>query len=233
MSLTAPVVGPEGLGDDYTAKPVLATQTVYRGMVWDLRKDRVDLGAAGAVSREFIEHPGAVSIVALREDDEHAGRHQVTLIKQYRHPVQATEWELPAGLLDIAGEPAHLAAARELAEEADLRADTWHLLTDLFPSPGGIGEAIRVFLARDLSEVPPHERHDRNGEELGMPIVWIDLDDAVTAVLTGRVTNGVAQLGILAAHAARARGWAMLRPADQPFAAHPGLRAAAVPATPA
>lgn len=224
MTLSAPVVGPEGLGDDYTSKQVLSAETVYRGMVWDLRKDRVDLGAAGQVSREYIEHPGAVSVVALRR---HEGRDELVLIKQYRHPVQATEWELPAGLLDVHGEPPHVAAARELAEETDLTAATWHVLTDLFPSPGGIGEAIRVFLARDLGEVAAAERHDRSGEELGMPTVWIALEDAVTAVLTGRITNGVAQLGILGAYAARERGWETLRAPDIPFPAHPGLRGAA------
>ena len=170
MSLSAPLVGPDALGDDYRAKPILAAQTVYHGMVWDLRKDRVDLGEAGEVSREYIEHPGAVSVVALRHRD---GRDEVVLIKQYRHPVQATEWELPAGLLDVAGEAAHVAAARELAEEVDLTAATWHVLTDLFPSPGGIGEAIRVFLARDLREVPQEQRHERDGEELGLSLIHI------------------------------------------------------------
>jgi hypothetical protein len=81
VTLSAPVVGPEGLGDDYTSKQVLSAETVYRGMVWDLRKDRVDLGAAGQVSREYIEHPGAVSVVALRR---HEGRDELVLIKQYR-----------------------------------------------------------------------------------------------------------------------------------------------------
>ena len=98
------------------------------------------------------------------------------------------------------------------------------MLVDFFPSPGGMSEAIRIFLARDLADVPEGERHDRGGEELGMPTVWITLEDAVTAVLTGRVTNGVAQLGILGTLAARDRDWATLRGADIPFPAHPGLR---------
>lgn len=221
MTLSAPVVGADALGDDYASKPLVSGEVVYHGMVWDVRKDRVDLGAAGQVSREFIEHPGAVSVVALRHRE---GRDEVLLIKQYRHPVQATEWELPAGLLDVHGEPPHVAAARELAEEADLTASTWHILTDLFPSPGGIGEAIRIFVARGLAEVPAADRHERDGEELGMPTVWIALEDAVTAVLTGRVTNGVAQLGIVGAYAARERGWETLRAPDVPFPAHPGLR---------
>ncbi|WP_116113192.1 NUDIX domain-containing protein [Austwickia chelonae] len=221
MSLDAPRLGADDLADDFLGKPVLHTDKVFQGMVWDVRADRVDLGEAGEVTRQYVEHPGAVSIVALRECRSEP---EVLLIKQYRHPVRATEWELPAGLLDIAGEPAREAAARELAEEADLRAKSWHLLTDLFPSPGGIGEAIRIFLARDLTEVPLEERHDRDAEELGMPTAWVPLDEAERAVLAGRLTNGVAQLGILAAAAARRHGWATLQAADTAFLALPGNR---------
>ncbi|MBW3085987.1 ADP-ribose pyrophosphatase [Austwickia sp. TVS 96-490-7B] len=193
----------------------------FRGAIWDVRRDRVDLGEAGEVTREYIEHPGAVAVVALRQ---HQGRDELILIKQYRHPVKATEWELPAGLLDVAGEAPHRAAERELAEEVDLHADRWHHLTDVFPSPGGLGEAIRVYLARDLHDVPPEQRHQRDGEELGMPLAWIDLDDAVTAVLSGRLTNALAQLGVLATAAARDRHWQTLRPVDIPFHAHPAYR---------
>ncbi len=225
MTLSAPLVGVDALGDDLTGKPVVSSEVAFSGMVWDVRRDRVDLGEAGQVTREYVDHPGAVSVLALRERDaDGSARCDVALIKQYRHPVRATEWELPAGLLDIAGEPPHVAAARELAEEADLRAGAWHVLADLVPSPGGISEAIRIFLARDLSDVPAEERHERDGEELGMPLVWIDLDDAVDAVRDGLLGNAVAQLGILHASTARARGWAGLRAADAPFRAHPGLR---------
>ena len=78
----------------------------------------------------------------------------ICLIQQYRHPVRAYEWEIPAGLLDVAGEPPHVGAARELHEEADLVAGTWHVLADYFSSPGGLDEALRVYLARDLAAVP-------------------------------------------------------------------------------
>ena len=146
------------------------------------------------------------------------------MIQQYRHPVGATEWELPAGLLDIHGEAPWLAAARELAEEADLRAEQWHVLADYYASPGGMSEALRVYLARELSDVPESERHPREAEELGMPSGWLDLDDAVTAALTGRLNNVGAIVGVLAAAAARQRGWATLRPADEPWPQHPAFR---------
>jgi ADP-ribose pyrophosphatase len=193
---------------------VRASRTVYRGVIWDVVRDSVDLGAAGVVDREYVYHPGAVCILAL---DEHE---RVLLLRQYRHPVRAHLWELPAGLLDVAGEAPLLAAQRELAEEADLRARTWHVLLDWYNSPGGMSEALRCYLARDLSEVPQAERHTRTEEEHGMPVRWVPLDEARDAVLAGRVHNPGAVAGILAAVTARDLAWSTLRPADAPWPEH-------------
>src|SRR5205823_14189584 len=110
--------------------------------------------------REVVEHMGAVAVVALDDD----GR--VVLIRQYRHPTREFLVELPAGLLDVSGEPAVETARRELFEEAALRAATWHTLVDLRSSPGMTDEAVRVYLARDLTEVPEAERYaGRRSEE--------------------------------------------------------------------
>ena len=221
MSPDARVVPGVDLADRLERCPVLDSAVVFEGMVWDVRRDTVDLGAAGQVRREYVEHPGAVAILALRQV---AGRDQVLMIQQYRHPVGAFEWELPAGLLDVAGEPPWLGAARELREEVDLSAGRWHVLIDYYGSPGGISEALRVFLARDLVAVPADERFIRAGEEQGMPVGWVDLEEAHQAVLAGRLHNPSAVIGILTAHAARARDWATLRPRDAPWPEHPAYR---------
>jgi 8-oxo-dGDP phosphatase len=221
MSLDARVVRGADLADRLERRPVLASAVVFEGMVWDVRRDTVDLGEAGEVSRDYVDHPGAVAIVALRQV---AGADQVLLIQQYRHPVGALEWELPAGLLDVAGEQPGLGAARELAEEADLRAGRWHVLIDYYGSPGGISEALRIFLARDLVDVPFDDRFVRHSEERGMTVGWVDLDEAHEAVLAGQLHNPSAVIGILTTHAARARHWATLRPWDAPWPEHPAYR---------
>ena len=192
--------------DAVAPRPVLSSQTLHEGMIWDVVADEVDLGEAGTVRREYVRHPGAVSVVALDEDD------RVLLLQQYRHPVRSELWEPPAGLLDVEGEPPHLAAARELAEEADLVAADWRLLAEYLSSPGGSDESLRVYLARGLGEVPEAERHTREAEEHGMVARWVPLDDAVADVLAGRLRNPSTVIGVLAAHASRARGWADLRP---------------------
>lgn len=204
--------------DTFADKKVLDRETVYHGMVWDIARDTVDLGDGGVVKREYMQHTGAVGILALDDD----GR--VLFVEQYRHPVGMLLWELPAGLLDVAGEAPLDAAKRELAEEADLRAVRWDVLIDWFNSPGGTTEALRLYLARDLSAVPAAEQHQREAEELGMTVRWVPLEEARDAVLTGGLHNPGAVVGVLAACEARAQEWRTLRPADAPWPEHPALR---------
>lgn len=213
--MTAPAASADGpvpaapvVQDVVAPRPVLRRELVRHGRVWDVLLDEVDLGDGAVVTREIIDHPGAVAIVALDDD----GR--VLLLRQYRHPVGRELWEVPAGLLDVVGEPAQAAAARELHEEADLTAGRWDVLVDYYTTPGGSSEAVRVFLARDLADVPADERHVREDEERDMEVRWVDLDDAVATVLAGHVHNPSAVAGLLAAHAARASGWSTLRPGD-------------------
>ncbi|MDD9206883.1 NUDIX hydrolase [Georgenia sp. 10Sc9-8] len=193
-------------------RPVLASTRLHEGRVFDLVADEVRLEADDAepVVREYLDHPGAVAILALRGDDDDA---ELLLVRQYRHPVRAMLWEIPAGLLDVAGEDYLEAARRELYEEADLRADRWHVLVDYFTSPGGSDESLRIYLARDVTEVAPEQRHERSEEERDMATRWVKLEDAVAAVHSGALHNPSAVTGVLAAASARAQGWAPLRDA--------------------
>ena len=204
------------LADEFDPQPVRHTEVVVHGRVWDVVRDEVDLGDAGRHVREYVRHPGAVAVLALD------GEGRVCLIQQYRHPVRTRDWEAPAGLLDVPGEPPWVAAARELHEEADLVAGRLDVLLDLRPSPGGLDEAIRVYLARGLVAGDEDGRHVREAEEHGMPVRWVALDEAVTAVLEGRVQNGILAASVLAAHVARQRGWSSLRPHDTPWPQGPG-----------
>ena len=188
--------------------PVQAHSTQYRGRVWDVVSEEVDLGAAGVVTRDYIDHPGAVAILAIDDDDK------VVLIQQYRHPIGTFEWEIPAGLRDVAGEPDLRTAQRELAEEADLHAATWQHLIQVATSPGSSSETITIFLARDLTNVPEHQRHTRDGEELDMPTARVHIDELCAAILEGRVHNGTLIQAVLAARVAREQGWDTLPPAE-------------------
>ncbi len=195
---------------------VVDSRTVFTGKVITVRVDDVRMSDATIAKREIVAHPGAVAIVALDDD----GR--VVLVNQYRVPVRAWLDELPAGLLDVAGEPPHLAAARELAEEAALVADEWHTLVDLHTSPGMTDEAIRIFLARGLR--PSSGDFVAEHEEITMTVTRVPLDDAAQRALAGEITNAAAVAGILAAVHIRDHGWDGLRPADAPWPGRPAGR---------
>jgi ADP-ribose pyrophosphatase len=165
-----------------------------------------------------VEHPGAVGIVAL-DDDE-----CVLLVRQYRHPVGHRLVEPPAGLLDVAGEGYLEAARRELYEEAHMRAADWRVLCEFFTSPGMTNEATRIYLARGLTEVPHDDRHRGEHEEAHMTVHRAPLAEVVDGVLVGRLHNPVLCLGTLAAWAARhGAGFEALRPADAPWPAREAL----------
>jgi ADP-ribose pyrophosphatase len=121
------------------------------------------------------------------------------LIQQYRHPIRTRDWEIPAGLLDVAKEPPLDAAKRELEEEVDLVAEEWTELVDFYSSPGGSNENIRVYLATGLSASP--EPYARVDEEANIVKRWVALDDIVAAVLDGRLKNSILAIAVLAAHA--------------------------------
>ena len=208
--------GEDPLRDDADLRPVAAHRTVHEGMVWDLVRDTIDFAPGVRFDREYIRHTGAVAVLAVDEAD------RVLLIRQYRHPVGHRLWEIPAGLLDLAGEPPHVAAARELAEEAGCEPVRMSTLVDLRPSPGGSDEMIRVYLAEGVRE--SEEEFERVHEEAELISRWVPLGEAVAAVLEGRITNGTTVAALLALKSLRGGGApaVALRPADAPFMERPG-----------
>lgn len=190
---------------------VTKSELLHDAPILALRRDRLVMPGGGEANREIVEHFGAVAVVAL---DAHG---RVAMVEQYRHSVRRRLLELPAGILDIAGEGELETAKRELQEEAGLAAGEWGLLVDLVTSPGFAEEAVRVFLARDLSEV---ERPEAEHEEADMDLHWLPLDSAREAVMTGRITNSIAVAGILAASEVVA-GRADARDVAEPFELRP------------
>lgn len=202
-------VDPATLRDEPAGDIVVAESTrLLDGRIWDVRRDRFAY-TDGELVRDYVDHTGAVAVLALDEEN------RVLLIQQYRHPIAMREWEIPAGLMDAQHESGLETAKRELAEEADIAAHDWALLTEIYTTPGGSSECIRVFLARGLSEVT--HTFVRRAEELDMRLEWVHLDDAVTAVLERRMQNGVLIAAVLSAHAAQQRNWKTLGDANEPW----------------
>lgn len=169
----------------------VSSETLYVGNIFALRADEVRMPGGHTARREVVEHYGAVAVLAMDDD------RNVAMVYQYRHPLGRRLWELPAGLLDLGGEPPHVTAARELKEEAGLSATDWRVLVDLDSAPGFSDESVRVYLATGLTDVGRPEARD---EEADLTLRWYPIDEAVRMILAGKIVNSIAVSGILAGY---------------------------------
>jgi len=208
---------PESLCDPHDGHPphdfaVVSDETLYEGAIFALRRDDVRMPGGRIAGREKIEHYGAVAIAAL--DDEE----RLVMIYQYRPAIGRRIWEMPAGLLDAAGEDPLEAAKRELVEEVGVEADEWSTLVDVVGCPGFADESVRVFLARGLRSVDRPASAD--DEESDLAIRRVPLDDLVVGAMSGEVVNGPCIAGVFAAAAVR-DGRCAARPVDAPWRDRP------------
>ncbi|MGO1592273.1 NUDIX domain-containing protein [Ancrocorticia sp.] len=173
----------------------------FTGHIFGVVADDIELQSNGAaMTREFIRHDDAVGILAVRERDNGP---EVLLIRQYRHPVQSVMWEIPAGLLDVAGEAPEAAAARELAEETDHQAATYTPLASYYTSPGCSDEQLHVYLAQGVTATD--HQFVREDEEAEIETKWFPVEDVVAAVLAGDLKSPSLVVGILAYVARQSR----------------------------
>jgi ADP-ribose pyrophosphatase len=196
------------VADSDESWPVAASEDLYRSALpFALRADRVrhpDSPDEEPFTRIVLEHPGAVVILAV-DDDE-----RVFCLRQYRHPVGMRMLELPAGLLDVEAEEPQKAAERELLEEAGLEAERWTPLGSAYSSPGITTEQIHYFLARGVREAhrgdfePAHEEAD-------METLWVPYAELLAACLDGRVRDAPVLVAVLGAQQRGLLGSAALK----------------------
>jgi ADP-ribose pyrophosphatase len=165
-------------------------RTVHDGFS-TVHVDRVRMPDGSEVEREVVEHPDAVAIVPLFDD------RTVLLVRQYRHPVGGYVLEIPAGILDVAGEAPEDAAQRELAEETGMRATRLERLTSFWNSAGWNDERTHVYVGRGLTHSGHPADFEPEAEEADMEVVRMPLDDAVAAVRDGTITDAKTVIGLL------------------------------------
>jgi 8-oxo-dGTP pyrophosphatase MutT (NUDIX family) len=146
-----------------TQPVVIAQTTGYAGKLLRVRVDQLLLGPAHTTTREIVEHPGAVAILALTAD------HHLVLVRQYRHAVGSVLVEIPAGTRE-ADEPAAETARRELIEETGYAPGELREILSFYPSPGYSAECITIFLATACTPVSPRPTGDDAGEVFLVPV---------------------------------------------------------------
>jgi ADP-ribose pyrophosphatase len=162
-------------------------RTVYEGYIASVDKCRFRHEDGEEVTREIVRHPGAVAIVA--HDDE-----QLYLVRQPREAVGVPDLlELPAGKLDVEGEPPLECAKRELREEIGKAAEHWEHLATFYNSPGYSDEEVHVYLASGLSDTGPSQVDE--DERIDIATYPLDrLDDAIADTRDSKTLIGLYEL---------------------------------------
>lgn len=163
----------------------LASEAVFDGKLLHVRRDRVRLPDGKEATREYIEHPGAVTIVAVLDSGE------LVMERQYRYPLRDHVLELPAGKIDKSEEPL-ATAKRELLEETGYTAREWHYLATIHPLVAYSDERIFVYLARGLAL---QARKLDEGEFL--EVLHMPLEELLALVRAGTITDVKTIIGVL------------------------------------
>jgi len=171
--------------NDAGALTVKSRREIYSGRVLRLEVDEVVEHDGAAGIREVVRHRGSVAALAVHDD----GR--IVLVRQFRHPIGARMWELPAGLLE-AGEDPLEGARRELEEEAGLSAASMEPIADFFTTPGFCDERMFVFRATRFTEVPRRLDDDEQIE-----VKTCSLPEAQQMITRGDIREGKTLVGVL------------------------------------
>lgn len=170
-------------------------KTVYQGKLLHVREDTVQLPDGATSRREYIVHPGAAMVLAMPDECS------VIMERQYRYPVRAHMYELPAGKID-AGEDPLATAKRELLEETGYRAAQWRHLVTTYPVVGYSDERIEIYHATQLEFVGA--KLD-DGEFL--EVFTLSIDEAVEWIRQGRIRDSKTMTGLLLAQKIAAGQW--------------------------
>jgi ADP-ribose pyrophosphatase len=169
---------------DFT-ETTLETRRVFDGTLLHVRADTVRLPNGNTSMREYIEHPGAATILAFIDE------RTVLLERQFRYPLRRHFIELPAGKIDPHETPLQT-AQRELREECGYEAAHWRHLATLHPCIGYADEHIELYLARELTYVG----HALDEDEF-LKVIEVDVGEALEWVRAGRITEPKAIMGLL------------------------------------
>ena len=168
----------------YEEKTV-SSEKVFEGRIIKVKVDRVEMPDGSVATRELVEHPGGVGIVAITDKDE------IILVEQYRKPLDKAIYEIPAGKRDP-GEHHRTCGIRELEEETGLSAKVFDYMGFIYPSPGFTDEVTHVYLAKELTQGETHPDDDEF-----LDVKKVPFDTALKMVMDGEINDAKSVFGIL------------------------------------
>lgn len=157
-----------------------------KGNAVSFRIDEICLPNGKKATREYLDHPGAVAVIPF------VSREKIVLVKQYRHPVGETTWEIPAGKLDQ-NEPPLQCVRRELAEETGYTSKKFKKLISFWPTAAFANETIHIYTAQDLKK----GKMNLDEDEFLNAEVW-SLKKVVRYIKTGKIKDSKTIIAILA-----------------------------------
>ena len=160
---------------------------IFTGRVIEVNIERVELPNGTTASLEIVRHPGGAAVLALDAEN------RVCLLRQFRHAAGGWVWELPAGKIDDR-EPPLQTAQRELEEEAGMTADSWQSLGDTLSSPGVFTEVVHLYLATQLTALPP-----RPEEHEVFEVHWLPFGDVLRMARSGELRDGKSLVAVFRA----------------------------------
>jgi ADP-ribose pyrophosphatase len=173
----------------------LASKLVYDGKMLKVRSDTVRLPDGGTAEREFIDHPGAVAVIALTDAGE------LVMERQYRYPLGRDMIEIPAGKIDP-GEDPLATAQRELKEETGYTAAHWRHVATIHIAIAYSNERIEIYLAKDLR----HEGAKLDDEEF-LEVFTLSPAAALAWVREGKITDSKTVAGLFWAEKILGEEW--------------------------
>ncbi len=127
---------------------ILKSKYLIKNKFLSLRHDRCQKPSGEIVEDYYtIEKPAVAIIAAFTEKNE------TLLIRQYRHPVQSTDYEIPAGYIEKKDKSILQGAKRELFEETGYKATSWKLLKKAYTAAGTMNNTVHFFIAFNAKQV--------------------------------------------------------------------------------
>ena len=178
---------------DFSEKTI-NTDYKFIGEIIKLRVDTVETPGGNTATRELVEHPGGVAVVALTDDKK------VVMEWQYRRPFDRNVYEIPAGKRNYGEDPLEC-GKRELEEETGYKADNFMYLGSMLPTPGFCSEVLHMYVATGLKK-----GHMHRDEDEFLELEQVPLESVVEKILSGEIVDAKTCVAVLKVNELLRRG---------------------------